>query len=103
MTLMAGNDWDSYLRSICLGPQFFLKWHLLGIECPNSSFMCTSDPWVEMIRISGLAGIALSLCILLRLPSSMADLGQSDFLNDGWCPQSECSKKAKEEYQPLKI
>lgn len=63
MTLMAGNDRDSYLRPMCLRPQFFLKWHLLGMECPNGSFICTSDPWVEMTRNLGLAGIALSLCI----------------------------------------
>lgn len=53
VTWVAGNNWDRSPRAICLGLQFFLKWHLLRMEYPNGSFICTSDPLVEMSRTYG--------------------------------------------------
>lgn len=98
---MAANDWDGSLRAIYLGPQFFLKCHMLGMECPNGSFMCISDPLVEMTKTPGVAGLSPYTSNLIIFVAHQTHGHQTSCMLAGFL-QSKCSEKARGNASPLR-
>lgn len=100
MTWMAGNNGDDSPRAICLVLHFLLKWHLLGMSA-NGSFICMSDPLVEMTRTSGDAGSS-SYSSNLVFSVSRQTHGSQTYCKMVDFPQSKCSEKARGNASPLK-